>query len=90
MRTFKKMRGIRLTYDEQGLVYFTCRNIKKQPQKVRDRILNLCLEIGGAEYYKALYAVLTTERSVRSIAMENCVSESQLYRLRKLFYEKWE
>lgn len=90
MSTFKKMRGIRLTYDEQGLVYFTCRNIKKQPRAVQDRVLSLCLEVGGAEYWQALYSVLTSEDSIRSIAIEHCVSESQLYKLRKSFYEKWE
>lgn len=89
MRSFKKMRGIKLTYEEQGLIYFVCRNIKTQPKKIQDKVLNLCTEIGGADYYQALYAVLTTEDSIRSIAMSFCVSESQLYRLRKMFYERW-
>lgn len=89
MRSFKKMRGIKLTYDEQGLIYFICRNIRKQPQRVQDKILSLCVDVAGAEYYQALYAVLTTEDSIRSIAISFCVSESQLYRLRKMFYEKW-
>lgn len=89
MRNFKKMRGIKLDYDKQGLIYFTCKNIKEQPKEVQAKILNLCLEIGGADYYKALYDVLTTENSICSIAMLHCVSESQLYKLRKMFYEKY-
>ena len=89
MRTFKKMRGIKLTYNEQGLVYFTCLNMKRLSQDTQNRILNLCTEIGGAEYYQALFAVLTTEESIRSIALSHCVSESQLYKLRKRFYERW-
>lgn len=89
MRSFKKMRGIKLTYDEQGLIYFICRNIRKQPQAVQDKILSLCVDVAGAEYYQALYAALTTADSIRSIAKSFCVSESQLYGLRKMFYEKW-
>ncbi len=39
---------------------------------------------------EALKAVLTSQRSVRSIAMEYYVSESTLYRMRKQFYlEYW-
>ncbi len=85
---FKKRRGIKLPYKKQGLIYFTCLDIRNQPQTTQEKIESLCEDIGG-EYKDALYEVMTSERSVRSIALDRYVSESTLYALRKKFYEAW-
>lgn len=86
---FKKRRGIRIPYNKQGLIYFTCMNVKEMPEDVQQKILNLCIEV-GKEDYKALYEVLTDDnKSVLSISLEYFLSEKRLYRLRKEFYEKW-
>lgn len=85
---FRYKRGINLPHDEQGLIYFTCLTHQKQPQKTQDKILNMCLEIGGDDY-QALYDVVTTHKSIVQIALEYFVSESNLYRFRKQFYEQW-
>ncbi|MEN6421639.1 MAG: hypothetical protein ABFD76_06785 [Smithella sp.] len=85
---FKKMRGIRLSYIKQGLIYFTCRDYANQPLKTQQKINNLCMEIGG-EYYAALRDIVISEKSIRQIAIEHYIEERTLYRLRKQFYEKW-
>ena len=84
----KKMRGIHLPYEEQGLVYFTCRTFKRQPKEVQDKIINLCLSAGG-EHDMALFLVLTTAEPIQTIAMRCHVSPSVLYERRKRFYESW-
>ena len=86
---FKKKRGIKLSYRKQGLIYFTCLDYESQDRDTKAKIRRLCREIGGEDYFRALFAVLTTEQSVRRIAMERAVSETHLYRLRKQFYESW-
>lgn len=86
---FKKRRGIHIPYNKQGLIYFTCMNVKEMPEDVQQKILNLCIEV-GKEDYKALYEVLTNDnKSVLSISLEYFLSEKRLYRLRKEFYERW-
>lgn len=86
---FRKRRGIHIPYNKQGLIYFTCVNVKDMPQEVQQKILNLCIEVAG-EDYKALYEVVTNDKkSVLSISLEYFINEKRLYRLRKEFYEKW-
>lgn len=86
---FRKRRGIHIPYNKQGLIYFTCVNVKEMPEDVQQKILNLCIEV-GKEDYKALYEVVTNDKkSILSISLEYFLNEKKLYRLRKEFYEKW-
>ena len=87
--TFKKRRGIHLSYKEQGLINFTCLNYSTQPPAIREKIRTMCDEIGG-EYSAPLFVILTRDDvSIACAAMEYAVSERTLYRLRKAFYESW-
>lgn len=86
---FKKRRGIRLSYNKQGLIYFTCMNIKDMPENIQQKVLNLCVEVGQQDY-RALYELLTNDnKSVLSISHEYFLNEKRLYKMRKEFYEKW-
>lgn len=87
---FRKLRGVRLSYIEQGLIYFTCANFRHQTKEIQKRIKSLCVEVGG-DYADALFDVLTKvgQYSVERIAMEHYVSPETLYRLRRRFYEAW-
>lgn len=86
---FKKRRGIHIPYNEQGLIYFVCMNVKKMPVEVQNKILNLCIEVAGQDY-KALYEVMTNDnKSILSISLEYFINEKRLYKMRKEFYEKW-
>lgn len=84
----KKMRGVRLPYEEQGFIYFTCRTFKRQPKEVQDKILQLCAQCGG-EHDMALFLALTTAEPIQAISMRCHVSQSVLYQRRKAFYESW-
>ena len=87
---FKKRRGIHIPYDKQGLIYFTCVNHKDMPEDVQTKIKLLCDEV-GKEHSQALYQVVTdSTKSIRALAMEHHISETQLYYYRKKFYESWE
>ncbi len=86
---FKKRRGIHIPYEQQGLIYFTCVNHKEMPQHIQQKIKKLCDEV-GKEYSEVLYKVVTdSKRSIRSLALEYHISETQLYHYRKKFYEAW-
>ncbi len=88
---FKKRRGIKIPYNKQGLIYFTCVNYNDMPEDVQEKIKKLCDDIGGKEYAEVLYKVVTdSNKSIRSLAMEYHISETQLYHYRKKFYEMWE
>lgn len=86
---FKKRRGIHIPYNKQGLIYFTCMNVKDMPEDIQRKILNLCIEVGG-QHYRALYTMLTDDsKNIHGVAMDFHISETQLYLYRKNFYEKW-
>ena len=86
---FKKRRGIHVPYNKQGLIYFTCMNIKDMPEDIQERIMSLCRQI-TEEHYCALYELLTNDSlNIHAIAMKHFVSETQLYLFRKKFYEEF-
>lgn len=85
---FKKLSGVPLSEEEQGLIRYTCLTYAKQPPKVQRKIQRLCLLCAGA-YSAALFDVMCTKKSITAIALANYVSETQLYRFRKAFYEAW-
>ena len=89
MPMFKKRRGIKLSYNKQGLIYFTCMNYKDMPDYIKEKIIDLCEDV-GKEYSEVLFKVVTdSNRSIRSLSMEYHISEMSLYRYRKKFYEAW-
>lgn len=86
--SFKKLRGVSLPEEKQGLVRYTCLTYREQPKWIQDKIQHLCVACGG-EHQRALFDVMTTRRSIVEIAAEHSVSESVLYERRKAFYECW-
>lgn len=85
---FKKLRGVALPEKKQGLVRFVCLNYDDQPKRTQEKIQRLCDECGGA-YSAALFEVMTTEKSIRAIALTNFLDESTIYRARARFYMAW-
>ena len=84
---FKKRRGIKLSYNEQGLIHFICMNAERLDKECD--IEALCQEIAGDDW-KALHEVLTNDkRTVYGIADRYYMSEKRLYSLRKEFYERF-
>jgi hypothetical protein len=59
------------------------------PVHIQNKIVRLCNEV-GKEYSEVLYKVVTdSNKSIRALAMEYHISETQLYHYRKRFYEAW-
>lgn len=86
---FKKRRGIKIPYNRQGLIHFTCVNYRDLPDEVVRKITRMCDDI-GKEHALVLFEVVTNDnKSIRALAMEYHISESQLYLYRKRFYEAW-
>lgn len=86
--SWKKIRSVKLPYDRQMMIKGACLFYHEQPAETREKIDRLCREIGG-EYEKELKDFLTTRKTAVQICMENYVSETTLYELRKKFYESW-
>ncbi len=87
--SFRKRRGVRLSYNRQGLVHFTCLDYRNQPTEVRRKIRELCRSAGG-EYSEALFEALTTDRSAVQICQRHYIaSPTTLYEMRRKFYERW-
>ena len=87
--SFRKLQGIRLPEEKQGLIRYTCLTYRDQPEHIQRKIRRLCQEYGGL-HGAALWEVMCTNESVVSISVRHYVSESAIYRMRKDFYENWE
>ena len=86
---FRKLRGVNLTYREQGLIWFTCVNYDKQPKAVKEKINRLCKLYGG-EHEKALFALLTRENvSIQWLEQTYHVNATTLYKRRVKFFHGW-
>lgn len=93
---FRKLRGLKMPYAEQGLIHFTCMTYKKQSDDTQIKISALCKEVcaecgdDAAIYEKALFEFLTNQYiGAAGIVMKYYISDKMLYRLRRKFYELW-
>ena len=84
--TFRIKRNVKLSYDEQGYIFFVSRRYKKLPQKEKDKILNLCIMCGG-QYYPALFEFVTTNASGVAVCLKHYISKGTLYRMVRRYYE---
>ncbi len=82
---FRFKKGVPLSYEEQGYIYFTSRRYKRLPEDAQRRILNLCMEAGGA-HYQALFAFVTTDIGAAAVCARHFLSESTLERIVRKYY----
>jgi len=85
---FKFKRGIDVSYDRQGYIYFLCRNFRILPEEKKKKIRELCRSAGG-EYRQALFRFVTTDDRATKICIEEYLSEATLWRAVKRFYESF-
>ena len=94
---FKKIRSVRVDYYTQGLIYFLCaaygntyRRVRL-PEWIKKMIRDVCNDVGrGREGYgSAIFALMTTRKSVDAVSREFYLSKETVYRLRKEFYEQF-
>ena len=83
----KKRRGIKLPYNKQGLIYFTCINEKDMSDEDKEKLKKICMEVAGEEYAEALYAMVTDDKlNVDGVARRYHTSATRLYKRRQKFY----
>lgn len=85
---FKHNRNFGIAYKKIGLIYFTCLNYSSQSQRTKDKVRNLCKEIGGV-HMEALFEAVTTDQTIQYVAQKYFMDESGLWRLCKKFYQSW-
>ena len=86
---FRYRKGIRVSYQRQGFIYFTSKRIGELPKEQQEKILAHCKRIGGADYSEALLAFMTREIGLESVCRRFHVSESTLKRKVKRYYEEF-
>jgi transposase-like protein len=82
---FRYWKSLGVSYERQGLAYFTSRTYRDQPKRVRDRIDYLCLECGG-KYADALKTYVTTDAGIAAVCRRFFVSENTLRRAARRYY----
>ena len=60
---------------------------REMPEKAQRKILNLCMECGGGDYYRALFEFVTTDANATYICMKHSLSRSTLERIVRKYYE---
>lgn len=85
---FKKMRGVGLSYEDQGYLFFHCKRYCKLTEDEREKIDRLIARIAGP-HFMALQDALTGRKSITLAAMDNYIDKTLLYRLRHRFFEEW-
>ena len=88
MNKFRYLPSVPLSYEQQGEIFFACRNYARQSAQMRSKIDRLITEAGG-EHAAALKAYLTTRASWERVTMDYFISNSTLDRIRRRFYELW-
>ena len=88
---FKFMPSCRMSYVQQGTVYFTCQSFRLQTPEVQAKIRAICTECGGGDGMKrqAILTYMTTGISWRECCDRYCISDATLDRLRRRFYALW-
>lgn len=88
---FRKMKGIKLSYERQGQIFFALRNMNKQTEKVRLQISEKLKKAAGGDesIERALWEWCVLGYGAQETAMRNHIDASVLYRARKRLYENW-
>ncbi len=85
---FKKKRGIKLDYYQQGYIYFVCANYKRLPQGMRTKLDRVVRDVGGFDGDALSKLLFDVSSSVLSVSLEFSLSEGKLCRMREEFYKR--
>ena len=77
---FRYKKSVPVSYERQGYIYFSSLLYREMPEKAQRKILNLCMECGGGDYYRALFEFVTTDA-------KHSLSRSTLERIVRKYYE---
>mgnify|MGYP001228141712 CR=1 FL=1 len=84
---FRYKKSVPVSYERQGYIYFSSLLYREMPEKAQRKILNLCMECGGGDYYRALFEFVTTDANATYICMKHSLSRSTLERIVRKYYE---
>lgn len=87
-KRFKMLGSVSKSYEQQGIIFFTCRTFDRQPERVKQKIRKICQEAAG-ENADALFEFLTTEEDWVTVTMKYYISGATLERARTRFYNFW-
>ena len=85
---FKKKRGIKLDYYQQGYIYFVCANYKRLPKTIRSKLDRVVCDVGGFDGDALSKLLFDVSSSVLSVSLEFNLSEGKLCRMREEFYRR--
>lgn len=86
---FRYRPGLGISYDRQGLIFFTSRSYDSQPARVRRKIENLCRAAAG-DNWRALFCYVTTDTGTVAVCQRFHLSENSLHRAVRKYYRLWE
>lgn len=91
MKRFRYLPGVKLDYQAQGAIWFTCQTYRRQPPEVQAKIRAICSRVSGGDSMKrrAILAYMTTRASFRECCDRHYISDATLDRLRRAFYAEW-
>lgn len=86
---FRFRKGLGISYDKQGLIFFTSRTYDEQNERVRRKIEQLCQAAAG-EHWRALLCYVTTNAGTVVVCQRYHISEATLCRAVRRYYRLWE
>lgn len=88
---FRKIRGIRVPYERQGMIFFTLATYDTQPDNVRRKIDGLIRTVCKEDpiYIAAMRDWLIKQERWELVSLRIGVNEGTLLRYRRKLYELW-
>ena len=88
-RVSKKLIKCGVPPEVQGLIFFTCLNVRRMDEAVQRKILNLCTDVAGDDY-RSLYKFLTDGYvNHEYIYIHYRVNVKKLFEYKQRFYIEW-
>ena len=85
---FKYKKGMGLSYERQGYIYFMCRNWNKLTDEQREKI-KFCADNDAAPYGDAVLYHVTTGASLTETTAKYFLGINTLYRALEKFYKRF-
>lgn len=88
MTGFRYHRGMGVSYERQGYIYFVCRAFPRLCQREQQRIVS-CAEKENGEYAAAVLDLVISGDSYQRVAGDHYISVNTLYREVTKFYQNF-
>lgn len=86
---FRYRPGLGVSYERQGLIFFTSRTYQDQPLRTRQKIERICRAAAG-EHWRALLRYITTDAGTVAVCQEYHVGEATLCRAVRRYYRMFD